>query len=94
MPQILTTNALVTCPHLGVGSSTATDPKWLIRGGAVLLDNDFGTIVGCQFQPVPCLSYQLNSLRLNATQVGTRNVMLVTDFTVSDIGFRVARELD
>jgi hypothetical protein len=85
MPQVLTTNALIQCPHGGVGKSTATDPKWVISGGEVLLHGDPG-VLSCIFIP-PCTGYQLRSMGLNATQVDGRQVMLVTDFTQSFTGF-------
>jgi hypothetical protein len=86
MPQVLTTNALILCPHSGVGTSVPTDPKWTVNGGVVLLDNDRGTLAGCRFL-LPCIGYQLRSMKLNATQLDGRQVMLVTDFTVSVTGF-------
>lgn len=88
MPQILTTNAMIMCPHGGVGMSSPSNPKWFVEGGAVLLDGDSGSITKapCIF-PLPCLGYQLRSMGLNATQVDGRKVMLVTDFTQSLTGF-------
>ncbi|PWU14365.1 MAG: hypothetical protein C5B50_17450 [Verrucomicrobia bacterium] len=85
MPQVLTTNALIVCPHGGIGKSVPTDPKWSVNDGPVLLDGDAGTL-SCVF-PVPCIGYNLKSMKLNATQVDRRNVMLVTDFTQSFTGF-------
>lgn len=87
MPQVLTTNALITCPHAGVGLSLPLDlpPKWMVNGGAVLLENDGGVF------PVPpapaacwgiphCGGYTLKSMGLNTTRVSGRRVILVTDF--------------
>lgn len=79
MPQVLTTNALILCPHAGVGTSIPTNPKWLVSGGVVLLENDTGTLA-CPFVPYPCISYQLRSMGFNATQVDGRKVILATDF--------------
>ena len=45
MPQVLTTNALILCPHMGLGTSIPSDPKWSVNGGFVLLENDVGTLV-------------------------------------------------
>jgi hypothetical protein len=85
MPKILTTNAIVRCPH-GLGVSIPTDPKCTINGGIVLLHGDSGTLPTC-FNLPPCATYQLQSLGLNATKVDGRNVMLVTDFIVTATGY-------
>jgi hypothetical protein len=79
MPQVLTTNALIVCPHMGLGTSIPSDPKWSVNGGSVLLENDTGTLA-CPFVPCPCVGYQLRSMGLNATEVDGRKVVLVTDF--------------
>lgn len=79
MPQVLTTNAVILCPHLGVGTSIPTNPKWSVNGGIVLLENDTGTLA-CPFLAYPCVGYQLRSMGLNATQVDGRQVILATDF--------------
>ena len=44
MPQVLTTNAVIVCPHGGLGTSLPTDPKWSVNGGIVLLEGDTGTL--------------------------------------------------
>jgi hypothetical protein len=82
MPQVLTTKALIVCPHDGVGTSipTAPNPKWSVNGGAVLLENDTGTLLGCQLLSHPCRRYTLRSMGLNATRVDGQRVILVTDF--------------
>ncbi|MFN7931269.1 MAG: hypothetical protein U0Y68_25735 [Blastocatellia bacterium] len=85
MPQVLTTNALIVCPHGGVGTSVPSDPKWFVQGGAVLLENDTGTLA-CPFLPLPCVGYQLRSMGLNASQVSGRRVILVSDFNQSFTG--------
>jgi hypothetical protein len=85
MPQVLTTNAVILCPHGGKGTSIPTDSKWSVNGGIVLLDGDLGTLT-CPFI-LPCTGYQLRSMGLNATVIGARKVMLVTDFTQSFTGF-------
>ena len=85
MPQVLTSNALILCPHGGVGTSVASDPKWSIQGGLVLLENDIGTLA-CPFLPFPCVGYQLRSMGLNATRIGSRKVILATDFNQSQTG--------
>src|SRR5258708_9870946 len=79
MPRILTTNAKIFCPHIGLGTSVPTDPKWTINNGIVLLENDTG-VLACPFIPYPCIGYQLKSMGLNATQVDGRKVILETDF--------------
>jgi len=79
MPQILTTNAVILCPHFGKGTSTSTNPKWSVNGGVVLVENDEG-VLACPFTPNPCVGYQLRSMGLNSTQIEGRKVMLTTDF--------------
>ena len=85
MPRVLTTNALILCPHLGKGSTTPTSLKWQISGGIVSLENDTG-VLACPFLPFPCIGYQLKSMGLNATQVDGGRVVLVTDFNQSFTG--------
>jgi hypothetical protein len=81
MPQVLTSNATITCPHGGRGTTTpiTNPPKWLVSGGAVLLEGDPGTLA-CPFPQVPCVGYQLRTMGLNATTVDGRQVILATDF--------------
>jgi len=79
MPQVLTTKAVILCPHGGQGTSTPTDPKWSVDGGVVLLENDPGTLA-CPFLVYPCVGYTLRSMGLNATRIDGRKVMLTTDF--------------
>ena len=52
MPQILTTNAMILCPHGGTGSTVPTIPKWPINGGYVAVEGD---IRGAQLS-VPAVS--------------------------------------
>ena len=78
MPQVLTTKALVRCPHGFPGQSIPTDPSWSVAGGIVLLEGDTGTLP-CAVIP-PCGGYVLRSMGLNATFVGGRRVILATDF--------------
>lgn len=85
MPQVLTTNALILCPHGGKGTSTPSNPKWSINGGIVLLNGDVGTLA-CPFVILPCVGYTLQSMNLNATKIDGQNVMLVTDFNKSITG--------
>ena len=54
MPQVLTTNALILCPHGGKGVTAPTDPKWSVNGGTVALEGDPGVIT-CPFLPLPCV---------------------------------------
>jgi hypothetical protein len=82
MPQILTTNATIFCPHGGKGTTIPSAPKWQINGGYVAVEGDMG-VLACLFAPLPCASYQLQSMGLNATQIDGRKVILVTDFNQS-----------
>jgi len=84
MPRVLTTNAVVTCPHGGVGTSVAATPLWEAAGGTVLQEGDVGTLT-CVFLP-PCGGYVLASMGLNATTVAGRRVVLETDFQRSATG--------
>jgi hypothetical protein len=87
MPRVLTTQAHISCPHGGTGTSAPVQPpKTFVQGGAVLLDGDAGVIAGCG-NLVQCGGYQLRSLGLNASFVDGRHVMLVTDFVQSFTGF-------
>jgi len=79
MPQVLTTNALILCPHGGKGASTPLHDKWRVNGGSVLVEGDPG-ILACPFLPLPCVGYTLRSMGLNATQIDGQKVILVTDF--------------
>ena len=85
MPQLLTTNALILCPHGGKGTTIAGHPKWQISGGFVAVEGDTG-VLACPFVPLPCGGYQLQSMGLNATQIDGRKVILVTDFNQSTTG--------
>jgi hypothetical protein len=85
MPQVLTTNALIMCPHGGVGTTTPSDPKWTVNGGFVLLEGDTG-VLACLFVQAPCSTYTLKSMGLNATTIDGRKVILVTDFNQSVTG--------
>jgi len=78
MPQLMTTNALVTCPHGGKGTSIPSSPKWSIQGGFVLREGDTG-VLSCGWVP-PCVSYVLKSMHLNATVIDGVPAVLVTDF--------------
>jgi hypothetical protein len=85
VPQILTTNATILCPHGGKGTTVPTSQKWKISGGLVLLENDAGTL-SCPFSFYPCGGYTLRSMGLNATKVDGRRVILVSDFNQSVTG--------
>src|SRR4051812_15611020 len=94
MPKVLTTNAVITCPHGGGGRSTPVPaPRGVtINGGEVLVDGDTGTFATplCTNVP-PCGAYLLRSMGLNATTVQGRAVMLVSDFVQSATGFPVTK---
>jgi len=85
MPQVLTTNATIMCPHGGLGSTVPTIPKWQINGGYVAVEGDAG-VLDCPFGLFPCVGYQLDSMGLNATEIDGRKVILVTDFNKSITG--------
>ncbi len=79
MPQLLTTRAVILCPHLGLGTTTPMSPLWSIEGGIVCAEGDTG-VLACPFLPYPCVGYRLQSMGLNATQVAGRRAILTTDF--------------
>lgn len=85
MPQLLTTNAIIFCPHGGKGTTIPSKPKWQINGGFVCVEGDVGTLA-CPFLIYPCIGYKLQSMGLNATQIDSRQAMLVTDFNQSFTG--------
>lgn len=85
MPQLLTTNAFISCPHGGLGTTIPSLPKWQINGGFVCVEGDVGTL-SCPFLLYPCIGYRLQSMGLNATQIDGRKAMLVTDFNQSFTG--------
>jgi hypothetical protein len=85
MPQILTTNALVLCPHGGKGTTHPSSRKWKINGGYVAVEGDTGDIA-CPFLSCPCYQYTLRSMNLNATKLDGKRVILVTDFNESVTG--------
>lgn len=85
MPQVLTTNAAIICPHGGIGTTIPTVPKWQINGGYVAVEGDTGTL-SCPFGLFPCTGYQLRSMGLNASEIDGRKVILVTDFNQSVTG--------
>jgi hypothetical protein len=85
MPQVLTTNATIMCPHGGLGSTVPAIPKWQINDGYVAVEGDTGTL-SCPFVLFPCTGYQLRSMGLNASEIDGRKVILVTDFNQSVTG--------
>lgn len=93
MPQVLTTNAIIQCPHGGIGTSIPTPPRLVtVNGGEVLLEGDTGvfTTPPCVNIP-PCAGYVLMSMGLNATTIQGRRVMLVSDFVQSLTGFPLVK---
>jgi len=86
MPQALTTKATITCPHGGVGRTTAATPYVTdtAAAGDVTCEGDVGTL-SCGFS-VPCAGYTLASMGLNATSIAGRRVILATDFQRSFTG--------
>src|SRR5215204_2635439 len=84
MPQVMTTNANVLCPHGFRGQTAVFEPTWMVNGGFVLAEGDSGQIP-CLFT-VPCVGYTLRSMGLNQTFLGARRVILVTDFNQTYTG--------
>src|SRR4051812_38025428 len=77
MPQVLTANATVLCPHGGNGTSTpsaTTAPRCFVRGGQVLVENDTG-VLACPNVPVPCVGYTLRSMGLNSSRIAGRRIL-------------------
>lgn len=96
MPSLLTTNAIITCPHGGVGTTVPSNPIVSVAGGYVCCEGDVGTL-SCAF-PVPCAGYTLKSMGLNATLINGMRAVLSTDFqqsltglplTISDPNFAI-----
>ena len=84
MPPLLTTNAVITCPHGGVGTTIPSTPIFSVAGGFVCGESDTGTLA-CPFV-VPCGGYTLKSMKLNATTLSGRQAILATDFQQSFTG--------
>jgi hypothetical protein len=84
MPQVMTTNAIVLCPHGGQGVTTPTAPLWSVKGAFVVREGDSG-VLSCPFL-TPCVGYTLRSMGLNSTKVGGIAAILVTDFNQSFTG--------
>ena len=60
MPNYLTTNSTVLCPHGGRATLLTTNTKVLANGAPVLLESDIHLVVGCPFtlpgpKPSPCI---------------------------------------
>ena len=90
MPKVITRNALIRCPHSGIGQSIPSQSAVLVAGAPVLVDGDTGIIPNCLNLPpagVPCAQYVLQSMNLNAVTVGGRRVIMDTDFTKSLTGY-------
>jgi hypothetical protein len=85
MPLMLTTGAVVTCPHGGVGTSTSTNAIVTITGMTALVEGDMG-VLACPLLPWPCVGYTLKSMGLNATTIGGKKAILATDFQQSQTG--------
>lgn len=86
MPQVLTTNASIRCPHGGIGTSLPAHPLWTVDGAPVLVEGDRGVVAGCPFLAYPCIEYTLHSMGLNATMVDGLPVILVTDINLTNSG--------
>lgn len=85
MPEILTTQHTILCPHGGKGTSLPTDPTFQISNSIGLLEGDTGTL-SCPFVLFPCIGYILRSMGLNASTVRTRKIILITDFNQTITG--------
>ena len=89
MPQVLTTNAQILCAHLTpAAKNPPLLPLWTIDGGTVLVEGDSGTFSACP-SIFPCGVYVLSSMGLNATEIVTKKVILVTDFNISASGLPI-----
>lgn len=84
MPSLLTTSAIITCPHGGTGTTIPSAPIVSVAGGYVCTEADVGTLT-CAF-PVPCTGYTLRSMGLNSTYINGRRAILSTDFQQSLTG--------
>lgn len=84
MPRLLTTKAIITCPHGGQGTTIPTTPILSVEGGYALAEGDAGTLT-CPF-PYPCVGYTLRSMGLNATRIADRKAILETDFQQTQTG--------
>ena len=73
MPQVLTTNATILCPHGGKGTSIASSTKVSIDDGLVLVENDTGSL-SCPYVYYPCIGYQLTSMGLNSSVIDGRKI--------------------
>jgi hypothetical protein len=84
MPNIMTTKATVNCIHAGPGVTTPSSLHWNSEGGFVLVEGDRGVLT-CP-SPVNCKGYTLHSMGLNATNLDGKEVILITDFNLTDTG--------
>jgi len=84
MPQVMTTNAIVLCPHGGKGTTIPVMPLWSVNGGVVTREGDSG-VLSCPFL-TPCVGYTLRSMGLNASKIAGAAAILVTDFNQSFTG--------
>jgi len=85
-PKVLTTNAIVLCPHGNLGQSQSADPTWSINGGFVLVEGDPGIFPLPCASLIQCVGYTLRSMGLNATQIKGKKVILATDFNQTETG--------
>ena len=86
MPKLLTERATILCPHGGQGTSIPSAPYLTVQGASVLVEGDTGTIAGCPFIQVPCVSYTLRSMGLNATTIMGKKAILATDVQQTNTG--------
>ena len=86
MPKLLTERATILCPHGRQGTSIPSAPYLTVQGAAVLVEGDTGTIAGCTFIQVPCVSYTLRSMGLNATTIMGKKAILATDIQQTNTG--------
>ncbi|MGN6717849.1 MAG: hypothetical protein ACTHLX_10700 [Candidatus Binatia bacterium] len=90
MPKVITRNAIIRCPHGGIGQSMPSQTAVLVGGAPVLVDGDTGVIQNCSNVPpagVPCAGYVLRSMHLNAVTVDGRSALIDTDFEKSLTGY-------
>jgi hypothetical protein len=89
MPRVLTTNAQILCAHFTPAvKDPPLAPLWTIDGGTVLVEGDSGKFLSCP-SPAQCGEYHLLSMGLNATEVASKRVILVTDFNLTSSGLPI-----
>jgi hypothetical protein len=90
MPGLLTTAAVMTCPHGGTVQGTPSSQKALAGGAPVLTASDLFVIAGCPFvlgpAPHPCVSVQWVQPAARSTKGGNPTL------TMESVGMCVAAD--